>query len=199
MFTGIVEATGTVRSSTPTGKGARIEIAGGGLDLSEVRIGDSIAVDGCCLTVVAKTAAEFLVDVSQETLSCTTGFAVGRTVNLEKALRLSDRLGGHLVSGHVDAVGEVTRFQPIGESWLLEVHVPRELARYIARKGSITVSGVSLTVNHVAGERFDVNLIPHTLAVTNLGSLQAGATVNLEVDLLARYLERLLAAGSPPG
>jgi len=191
MFTGIVEATGSVHSSTPTGKGARIEVAAGGLDMSDVRIGDSIAVDGCCLTVIEKTSAGFLVDVSHETLTCTTGFAVGRAVNLEKSLRLSDRLGGHLVSGHVDGVGEVTRFEQIGESWLLEVRVPGELARYIARKGSITISGVSLTVNHVDGDRFDVNLIPHTLEVTNLKGLRTGASVNLEVDLIARYLERL--------
>lgn len=195
MFTGIVAATGSVRSSTPTDRGARIEIAAGALDMSDVRIGDSIAVDGCCLTVVERTGLGFLVDVSQETLDCTTGFAVGRVVNLEKALRVSDRLGGHLVSGHVDGVGEVTRFEQVGESWLLEVRVPHELAKYVARKGSITICGVSLTVNHVDGDRFDVNLIPHTLEVTNLSSLRAGARVNLEADLVARYLERLLAPG----
>jgi riboflavin synthase len=191
MFTGIVAAMGSVVSREDTDKGARIEIASGALDMNDVRVGDSIAVDGCCLTVVERTPAGFLVDVSQETLDCTTGFAPGRAVNLEKALRLADRLGGHLVSGHVDGVGEVTRFEQRGESWLLEVRVPDDLARYIARKGSITISGVSLTVNHVDGDRFDVNLIPHTLAVTNLQSLQAGAQVNLEVDLIARYLERL--------
>ena len=194
MFTGIVQATGSIHSSTPTDKGARIEIASGALDLGDVRIGDSIAVDGCCLTVIERTPLGFLVDVSQETLDCTTGFAPGRAVNLEKALRLADRLGGHLVSGHVDGVGEVMRFEQVGESWLLEVRVPAALARYIARKGSITISGVSLTVNRVEGDRFDVNLIPHTLEVTNLDALQAGARVNLEVDLVARYLERLLAA-----
>jgi riboflavin synthase len=191
MFTGIVAATGSVLSREDTDQGARIEIASGALDMNDVRVGDSIAVDGCCLTVVEKTPAGFLVDVSRETLDCTTGFALGRVVNLEKALRLADRLGGHLVSGHVDGVGEVARFEQRGESWLLEVRVPDDLARYIARKGSITISGVSLTVNRVEGDRFDVNLIPHTLAVTNLQSLQAGAQVNLEVDLIARYLERL--------
>ena len=194
MFTGIVQATGSIHSSTPTDKGARIEIASGALDLGDVRIGDSIAVDGCCLTVIERTPLGFLVDVSQETLDCTTGFAPGRAVNLEKALRLADRLGGHLVSGHVDGVGEVMRFEQVGESWLLEVRVPAALARYIARKGSITISGVSLTVNHVEADRFDVNLIPHTLEVTNLDALRPGARVNLEVDLVARYLERLLAA-----
>jgi riboflavin synthase len=199
MFTGIVEATGSTRSSMPTDKGARIEIAAGGLDMSDVRVGDSIAVDGCCLTVIGKTADGFLVDVSQETLNCTVGFAVGRAVNLEKALRVSDRLGGHLVSGHVDGVGEVTRFEQMGESWLLEVRAPGELAKYVARKGSITISGVSLTVNRVDGDRFDVNLIPHTLEVTNLKSLQAGVPVNLEVDLVARYLERLIGGEARRG
>jgi riboflavin synthase len=193
MFTGIVEATGSVRSSSPNAEGQRVEIASDMLDLTDVRIGDSIAVDGCCLTVIELLADGFRVDVSLETIQCTTGFDIGRQVNLEKALRLSDRLGGHLVSGHVDGVGEVVRFEQIGESWLLEVRAPAKLARYIARKGSITVSGVSLTVNHVDGERFDVNLIPHTLQVTNLKALKAGARVNLEVDLVARYLERMMA------
>jgi riboflavin synthase len=194
MFTGIIEATGSIHSSTPTDKGARIEVASGGLDMSDVRMGDSIAVDGCCLTVVTKSTLGFLVDVSQETMDCTIGFPVGRPVNLEKALRLSDRLGGHLVSGHVDGVGTVTRFDQVGESWLLEVRVPSEIARYVARKGSIAVNGVSLTVNHVDRDRFDVNLIPHTLAVTNLRSLAVGTAVNLEIDLVARYVERLLTA-----
>lgn len=194
MFTGIVEATGAVRSSVPTDQGVRIEISGA-LDMSDVRVGDSLAVDGCCLTVIGKSDLGFLADVSQETLDCTTGFAAGRTVNLEKALRLSDRLGGHLVSGHVDGVGEVTRFEQAGESWLLEARTPAGLARYVARKGSITVNGVSLTVNRVDGDRFEVNLIPHTLAVTNLKGLRVGARINLEVDLVARYLERLTGSG----
>jgi riboflavin synthase len=195
MFTGIVQAQGAIRSFVPTDRGARLTIGSGGLDLSDVRIGDSIAVDGCCLTVIALGPDSFDVDVSQETLDCTAGFAAGTGVNLEKALRLSDRLGGHLVSGHVDGVGEVTRFERVGDSWLLEVCAPAQLTRYIARKGSITVNGVSLTVNHVHGERFDVNLIPHTLEVTNLETLTSGSRVNLEVDLVARYLERLVAAG----
>lgn len=196
MFTGIVEAQGKVRTSQPTDKGARVSIDTGGLDVSDVRIGDSIAVDGCCLTVVAMDANGFAVDVSQETLDCTIGFERGRAVNLEKALRLSDRLGGHLVSGHVDGVGVVTRFEPAGESWLLAVRAPSELAKYIARKGSITANGVSLTVNGVEGEHFDVNLIPHTLQATNLKALQPHALVNLEIDLLARYVERLLSASN---
>ncbi len=192
MFTGIVAAKGSVREAVATDKGARVTIAAGGLDLSDVRVGDSIAVDGCCLTLIELAADAFAVDVSQETIDCTVGFAAGRAVNLEKALRLSDRLGGHLVSGHVDGVGEVTRCEPVGESRLLEVRVSAPLARYLARKGSVTVNGVSLTVNRAEGTQFAVNVIPHTLAATNLQELQVGSRVNLEVDQVARYVERLL-------
>jgi len=194
MFTGIVEAQGAVSNCTSTGKDVRVSISTGTLDLSDVRVGDSIAVSGCCLTVVSLGPESFDVDVSQETLSCTAGFAAGDAVNLEKSLRLSDRLGGHLVSGHVDGVGEVVQMVRLGESWLLEVRMPPPLAKYLARKGAITVNGVSLTVNRVEDDRFAVNLIPHTVAVTNLQSLVSGSRVNLEVDLLARYVERLLAA-----
>ena len=194
MFTGIVEAQGAVSKSMSTGKDVRVSISAGTLDLSDVRVGDSIAVSGCCLTVVSLGPESFDVDVSQETLSCTAGFAAGDAVNLEKSLRLSDRLGGHLVSGHVDGVGEVVQMVRLGESWLLEVRMPPPLAKYLARKGAITVNGVSLTVNRVEDDRFAVNLIPHTVAVTNLQSLVSGSRVNLEVDLLARYVERLLAA-----
>jgi riboflavin synthase len=164
--------------------------------LSDVSIGDSIAVDGCCLTVVELEPAAFRVDVSQETLDSTIGFEAGATVNLEKALRLSDRLDGHLVSGHVDGRGEVMRKDPVGEGWLLEVRFPTGLERYIARKGSITVNGVSLTINRVDADRFEVNLIPHTLEVTTLRLLRPRAQVNLEIDLLARYIERLLKTSS---
>lgn len=194
MFTGIVEATGEVREVAPQQQGASVVIDSGRLDLSDVKIGDSIAVNGCCLTVVELLPAAFRVDVSQETLECTTGFETGARVNLEKALRLSDRLGGHLVSGHVDGRGRVTRKDRVGESWLLEIRIPTELMRYVARKGSITVNGVSLTVNRVEAHCFDVNLIPHTLEVTNLGTLRPGAQVNLEVDMLARYVAQLLTA-----
>lgn len=194
MFTGIVQACGRVAVQTPLAKGVRLRIEGAALDLSDVALGDSIAVSGCCLTVVAHDRDSFEVDVSQETIDCTSGFAVGRRVNLEKALRLADRLGGHLVTGHVDGVGEVVRFEPVGESKRLEVRVPDALARYIARKGSVTIDGVSLTVNGVDGARFDVNLIPHTLSVTTLQDLAPGSRVNIEVDLMARYAERLIEA-----
>ncbi|MGC1817637.1 MAG: riboflavin synthase [Casimicrobiaceae bacterium] len=195
MFTGIVEAVGHVAALEPVADGARLRVAANALDLADVRIGDSICVAGCCLTVVAIAGAMLDFDVSAETLRCTTGFAPGRGVNLEKALRLADRLGGHLVSGHVDGVGTVTAFDSVaadrGASWLLEVEVPRPLARFIAAKGSVAVDGVSLTTNAVTDARFTVNLIPHTLAATTLGKLTAGATINLEVDQIARYVERL--------
>ncbi|MEQ1663575.1 MAG: riboflavin synthase [Thiobacillus sp.] len=191
MFTGIIQSIGRIRTYDVRGGDARMEIAGGGLDFSDVALGDSIAVNGVCLTAVALTADSFTVDVSAETLRCTTGFAPDAEVNLEKALRLADRLGGHLVSGHVDGVGTVHGFAPVGESHLLEIDAPAELARYILRKGSITVNGVSLTVNTVDGVRFALNLIPHTLAMTTLKHLHAGSRVNLEVDMIARYVERL--------
>jgi riboflavin synthase len=184
---------GQVREIERGQYGARLVIGAGSLGLDDVAIGDSIAVDGVCLTVTHLAHDAFAVDVSQETIDCTAGFASGAAVNLEKALRLSDRLGGHLVSGHVDGTGEVVRFDPVEDNRLLAVRMPADLARYVARKGSITVQGVSLTVNEVDDAQFRVNLIPHTLAATNLGGLQPGARVNLEVDLVARYLERLLA------
>lgn len=193
MFTGIIQAVGRVVAAEARGGDSRLTIDADGLDLSDVAIGDSIAANGVCLTVIALDPPRYQVDVSAETLRCTTGFAVGDAVNLEKALRLSDRIGGHLVSGHVDGVGVVTRFAPAGDCQLLEVAASPELARYIAPEGSITVDGVSLTVNRVEGSRFSVNLIPHTLEVTTLKRLAPGARVNLEVDLLARYAERLLS------
>lgn len=192
MFTGIVQAQGHVAVFESCAAGARLRIDGGGLDMSDVALGDSIAVDGCCLTVIAFDATGFTVDVSQETLDCTAGFAPGARVNLEKALRANDRLGGHLVTGHVDGVGEVTSITPVGDNRRYEFRMPVALARYVARKGSITVNGTSLTVNAVGDDRFEVNLIPHTLAVTNLGRLEAGSRVNLEIDLIARYVERML-------
>ena len=191
MFTGIIQSIGLIHEYDARGADARLVIRGGGLDFSDVAVGDSIAVNGVCLTAVALTADSFMVDVSAETLRCTAGFLPGAEVNLEKALRLADRLGGHLVSGHVDGVGTVHGFVPVGESHLLEIDAPTDLARYIIRKGSITVNGVSLTVNAVDGVRFALNLIPHTLQMTTLKHLQAGSRVNLEVDMIARYVERL--------
>jgi riboflavin synthase len=196
MFTGIVAAVGRIAEVIDTEGGVRLRIAAGGLSLEDVALGDSIAVSGVCLTVVSRIADAFDVDVSRETLACTTGLARGADVNLEKALRLSDRLGGHLVSGHVDGCGVVERFDPVGDNKLLAIRVPRELARYVARKGSVTVDGVSLTVNDVHDESFSVNLIPHTLAHTNLNRLHPGASVNVEIDMLARYCERLLVGKS---
>jgi riboflavin synthase len=192
MFTGIIQSVGRIHEYEARGADARMVINGDGLDFSDVAIGDSIAVNGVCLTAVALTPESFTVDVSAETLRVTAGFVPGAEVNLEKALRLADRLGGHLVSGHVDGIGTVHRFAPEGESHRLEIDAPGGLARYIIRKGSITVNGVSLTVNRVDGTRFALNLIPHTLAMTNLKHLSAGSRVNLEVDMIARYVERMM-------
>ena len=195
MFTGIVQAVGRVSASTPDGDGVRIAVATETLDISETRVGDSVAVNGCCLTVVAAAPARLEFDVSAETLRCTTGFPPGAEVNLERALRVGDALGGHLVSGHVDGVGRVTAFAAVAGdaygSWRLEIEAPVGLAPLIAAKGSIAVAGVSLTVNDALGQRFSVNLIPHTLAVTTLRHLTAGAKVNLEADQIARYVARL--------
>jgi len=196
MFTGIVTSIGKINQVAPRDGGLRLTIDAGMLDLSDVTVGESIAVNGVCLTVIAAHGDRFDVDVSQETINCTVGLDAPNEVNLEKSLRLSDRLGGHLMSGHVDGVGEVTRFEPAGDSFLLVIRAPRELAKYIARKGSITVNGVSLTVNRVDGETFEINLIPHTIAVTNLKHLIPGSRVNLEVDLIARYIERLQHYGA---
>ncbi len=195
MFTGIVAAIGKITHIEPLEQGLRLTIIAPNLDLDEVALGDSIAHSGVCLTVIAKKKDAYQVDVSRETLACTVGLDVaGGEVNLEKALRLSDFVGGHLVSGHVDGVGTVEKFEPVGESHLLEIEAPKKLARYIARKGSIAVDGVSLTTNEVKGRRFSINLIPHTVRATTLKHLHPGARVNLEVDLIARYVERLLTS-----
>ena len=201
MFTGIVEAVGRIASAVPRGDGLRLAIDPGVLTVADVAVGDSIAVSGCCLTVVGREGRSLLFDVSAETLRCTTGLDRAGEVNLELALRLSDRLGGHLMTGHVDGVGVVHALTPVRDdpygSVRLEVDVPAELARFVAQKGSIAVAGVSLTVNEVAGTRFAVNLIPHTLAVTTLKALAPGAPVNIEVDLVARYVARLNESGAP--
>ena len=196
MFTGIVAATGTLRESRETGGDRRLHFDTPGLDLTGVAVGDSIAVNGCCLTAVEVDDSGFAADVSLESLACTTlgALAPGDAVNLETALTLSTPLGGHLVSGHVDGVGEVVDKSPAGRSERWRFRAPPALARYIAAKGSIAVEGISLTVNRVEGSDFEVNIVPHTAAVTTLGGYGPGRPVNLEVDLVARYLERLLAA-----
>ncbi len=195
MFSGIIADVGIITSAEDREGGLRLTVAAEVLDFGDVQIGDSIAVNGVCLTAVKIEGRSFTADVSRETLNCTAGLEhQGGHVNLEKALRLSDRLGGHLVSGHVDGVGEVVAFNDIGESWRLAVRAPQPLAKFIATKGSVTINGVSLTVNHVAGSEFDVNLIPHTLEVTTLNELKTGSKVNLEIDLIARYVERMMTA-----
>jgi riboflavin synthase len=193
MFTGIVTAVGRISSARSHGDGLRLRVEAPGFGMEDVALGDSIAIQGVCHTVVSKDAAGFEVDTSAATLAVTTGLAQGREVNLEKSLRLADRIGGHLVSGHVDGVGTVAAFENLGGSWRLAIAMPRELARYVAKKGSIAVDGVSLTVNAVEGERFEVNIIPHTRAATTIRHLAAGSPVNLEVDMTARYLERLMS------
>jgi len=192
MFTGIVVAIGRIVDAKPQGDGLRLSLDAATLGMDDVAIGDSIAIQGVCHTVVARSATGFEVDTSRATLSVTAGLEKGRDVNLEKSLRLADRLGGHLVSGHVDGVGTVVTSEELGGSARLEIDAPGELARYIARKGSIAVDGVSLTVNAVEGNRFEVNIIPHTRAVTTLRNLAPGGRVNLEIDMIARYAERLL-------
>ncbi|MBV5287515.1 MAG: riboflavin synthase [Methyloversatilis discipulorum] len=198
MFSGIVAAVGRITRIDPLEQGVRLTVDTAGLGLDDVALGDSIAHNGVCLTVIGIDGRNAQFDVSKETLNCTAGLDAPGEVNLEKALRLSDRLGGHLVSGHVDGVGTVRSFERVGESHELIVVAPKPLARYIARKGSITVQGVSLTVNRVTdvedGCEFSINLIPHTVQVTTLGSLKAGSRVNLEIDLIARYAERMMAA-----
>lgn len=194
MFSGIIAAVGRIEHIEPLAEGVRLTVDTCGLDLADVIVGDSIANSGVCLTVIARDGAKVKFDVSRETLDCTVGLDVaGAEVNLEKALSLADRLGGHLVTGHVDGVGEVLKFEPVGESHELVIRAPAAIAGYIAKKGSITVNGVSLTVNRVDGRDFSINLIPHTVAVTNLKHLASGSRVNLEIDLIARYVERMLA------
>ncbi len=204
MFTGIVAAVGKISSVQPLegglDAGVRLAIDAGGLPLADVGLGDSIAINGACMTVVEKTDSAFWVDVSRESLNCTVGLDAPGEVNLEKALTLAERLGGHLVSGHVDGLGVVHRFEAVGESWELVIDAPRELAKFLAFKGSVVVNGVSLTVNRVDDLddgvcRFSINLIPHTISVTTLKHLRGGSQVNLEIDLIARYVERMLSAG----
>jgi riboflavin synthase len=195
MFSGIIADVGTITRTEDRNGGLRLSVETHALGMDDVQLGDSIAVNGVCLTVVKIDDNTFTVDVSRETLNCTVGLETqGVRVNLEKALRLADRLGGHLVSGHVDGVGEVLSFVDLEESWALSVRAPQALAKYIAVKGSITINGVSLTVNEVTGAVFNVNLIPHTLLMTTLKELHTDAKVNLEIDLIARYVERMMHA-----
>ena len=208
MFTGIVAAIGKIESVTPleggSFAGVRLNINAGGLPLADVALGDSIAINGACMTVVEKDDGSFRVDVSRESLNCTVGLDTLTEVNLEKALTLNERLGGHLVSGHVDGLGVVRKFESVGESWELVVEAPHDLAKYLAFKGSIVVNGVSLTVNRVTDIgsgtalvcQFSINLIPHTIAMTTLKHLSVGAKVNLEIDLIARYVERMISVSS---
>jgi riboflavin synthase len=204
MFTGIVAAVGKIKTVTPLEGGAdagvRLDVDAGGLPMADVGLGDSIALNGACMTVVEKTATGFTVDVSRESLNKTVGLDTTTEVNLEKALTLAERLGGHLVSGHVDGLGVVRKFEPVGESHELVIEAPRDLAKYLAYKGSVVVNGVSLTVNRVedsaSGCSFSINLIPHTIQVTTLKHLKAGSKVNLEIDLIARYVERMLSLKS---
>ncbi|MFN9772507.1 MAG: riboflavin synthase [Burkholderiales bacterium] len=199
MFTGIVAAVGRIERVDPLGEGAgmRLTVEAGGLGLQDVAVGDSIAIQGACMTAISVEATRFVVEVSRESLSKTVGLEAPGEVNLEKALRLADRLGGHLVSGHVDGIGEVAVFEPVGESWRLDVRVPASLSKYLAYKGSVTIDGTSLTVNRVTdlpdgGCDVSINLIPHTIQATTLKRLAPGAKVNLEIDLIARYVERML-------
>lgn len=193
MFTGIVQSLGSIEAMQGYGSDSRLRIAAPGLPVGEMAIGESIAVNGVCLTAVAYTDQGFEADVSGETLSRTSlgDLARGSAVNLERALLPNTPLGGHLVSGHVDGLGELLSRTPAGRSECFRFRVPDRLARYVAEKGSICVDGVSLTVNAVDGAAFEVNLVPHTLEVTTLGRLRAGVKVNIEVDIIARYLERL--------
>lgn len=195
MFTGIIESVGTVRSKQPKGGDLKVEIEVGVMDMGDVKLGDSIAVNGVCLTVIELTGLGFVADISNETVAHTrwSDIQVGDQVNLEKALTPTTRLGGHLVSGHVDGVGEIITRNEDARSIRLTVAAPAELAKYIAHKGSITVDGVSLTVNAVDGNNFELNIVPHTAKETTIYGFQSGRKVHLEVDLLARYLERLIS------
>ena len=195
MFTGIIEELGTIRRITSSPKGARVEVTAGTI-LSDARLGDSIAVNGVCLTVVDQGPDWFAADVSEETLRRTSlkQMRIGTRVNLERPLTPSSRLGGHIVQGHVDGVGEFVEARPSGDGWVVWVRFPKDLGRYIVEKGSIAVDGISLTVASLGDDYFEIAIIPHTWKMTNLGSLDRGAAVNLEVDVIAKYVERMMQA-----
>ncbi|MEQ8288936.1 MAG: riboflavin synthase [Gammaproteobacteria bacterium] len=195
MFTGIIEAKGSIAAITPMGVDSRFVFNTGTLNLDDMQVGDSIAVNGACLTIIEKDSNAFSADLSGETLAltCFADLEVGAYVNLEKAMQLSDRINGHMVSGHVDAIGVIRGMHDEGRSWRCNIEVPEALVRYISRKGSVTVDGVSLTVNQVEQNTFSVNIIPHTYNETIFSDYQPGTRVNIEVDMIARYLEQLLA------
>ncbi len=194
MFTGIISAIGDIANLEQRGGDVRLTIRSGDLSLTDVQLGDSIACNGACLTAVELTGEGFIADVSVETLNLTTigDWETGSRINLEKAMQASDRFGGHIVSGHVDGIGEVVSLEEDARSWRFRIRAPRELAKYIAHKGSITLDGTSLTINKVEGSEFELNIVPHTMTHTVMGDYRVGTRVNLEVDLVARYLERLL-------
>ena len=194
MFTGIISAIGDIASLEERGGDVRLTIRSGNLNLADVQLGDSIACNGACLTAVELTGEGFVADVSVETLNLTTigNWQTGSRINLEKAMQATDRFGGHIVSGHVDGIGEVVALEEDARSWRFRLRAPREIAKYIAHKGSITVDGTSLTVNIVDGAEFELNIVPHTMQHTVMGDYIVGTKINLEVDLVARYLERLL-------
>ena len=194
MFTGIISAIGEIADLEQRGGDVHLSIHAGNLSMGDVQLGDSIACNGACLTAVELSDKGFVADVSVETLTLTTieHWKMGNRINLEKAMQATDRFGGHIVSGHVDGIGEVVSLHEDARSWRFRIRAPRELAKYVAHKGSITVDGTSLTVNHVEGAEFELNIVPHTMTHTIMGDYRVGTKVNLEVDLVARYLERLL-------
>ena len=195
MFTGIIQSKGSVKEIFSSSDGARLKINTHALDLSDTNVGDSIAVDGVCLTVTELTESSFTADVSNETLTCTTFSALkqGKNVNLERSLRVNQGIDGHLVSGHVDGIGAVNSIEKDGDSVRIKIEVQGNIIKYIAKKGSICINGVSLTVNSVENNFFDVNIVPHTLSATTLGDLSLQSNVNIEIDQIARYVERLLS------
>jgi riboflavin synthase len=191
MFTGIIQTIGHIDAVKQMGDDVQISVQAANLALDEVHIGDSIAVNGACLTVAQRDSTHFTAHVSKQTLDATTGLNSEQAVNLEKAMRLSDRLGGHLVSGHVDGAGEVMQFTNLGDCWLLAVRAPHAISKYITKKGSVCIDGVSLTVNKIEQDTFEMNIIPHTLEQTTFKNLSAGSRVNIEIDQIARYVERM--------
>ena len=195
MFTGIIQSKGSIKEIFSSSDGAHLKINTNALDLSDTNVGDSIAVDGVCLTVTELTESSFTADVSNETLTCTTFSALkqGKNVNLERSLRVNQGIDGHLVSGHVDGIGAVNSIEKDGDSVRIKIEVQGDIIKYIAKKGSICINGVSLTVNSVENNFFDVNIVPHTLSATTLGDLSLQSNVNIEIDQIARYVERLLS------